>query len=212
VIELWLVRHGQTDWNLQKRWQGWRDVPLNATGVAQARALADALAGESFTHMFTSDLARAQLTAHILQQRLQCPLSIEPLLRERHFGPLEGKPRMDADVHGCIPDTPEFPVIDDTLTSEETDDVFSARVRAFLEVVPSTVAHGRVIAVTHGGFIRMTLSVLSQEPPAALHNTSVTRVHWDGQRWQVHDVDRAVHLLADTGTQSAEAHESDLLR
>ncbi len=212
MIELWLVRHGQTDWNLQRRWQGWRDVPLNATGVAQARALAEALGGESFTHIFTSDLARAQQTAYILQHALQCPLSIEPLLRERRFGPLEGKLRMDEDVYECIPATPEFPVIDDTVTGEETDTAFSSRVRTFLDVVPSTVTNGRVIAVTHGGFIRMTLSILVQEPPAALHNTGVTRLHWDGQRWQVLDVDKAVHLLADAGTQSAEAHESDLLR
>jgi 2,3-bisphosphoglycerate-dependent phosphoglycerate mutase len=211
VVELWLVRHGQTDWNRDKRVQGWRDVPLNATGVAQAKELADALRGQSFTHMFTSDLARAVQTAQILRETVQCPLSINPLLRERRFGPLEGNVRMNADMCDNTSECPDFPSIDETVTSEETDEAFSTRARSFLDAVLRAVTHGRVIAVTHGGFIRMTLCILGQVPPSALHNTGVTRVNWDGHGWQVLDVDRAVHRMEDSRTQSAEAHESDLL-
>ena len=66
MTTLLLVRHGETDWNAEGRLQGHTDTPLNDYGRRQARALADALAGDDFEALYASDLARARETAEIL--------------------------------------------------------------------------------------------------------------------------------------------------
>ena len=90
VMELLLVRHGETDWNRDRRFQGHADPPLNETGRAQARALADELAGEVIDAVYTSDLARARETAEILAARLGAEVVPLRELREIDVGEWQG--------------------------------------------------------------------------------------------------------------------------
>jgi broad specificity phosphatase PhoE len=69
MTELWLVRHGQTDWNLQGRYQGHYDIPLNPVGLAQASCLAEKLVEERFDAIYSSDLLRARVTAETVAER-----------------------------------------------------------------------------------------------------------------------------------------------
>jgi probable phosphoglycerate mutase len=87
---LLLIRHGQTDWNVATRIQGETDIRLNATGLEQARRLAQALADEALDHVISSDLARARDTAAALAQATGAALRIDAGLRERGFGIFEG--------------------------------------------------------------------------------------------------------------------------
>ena len=91
VTRLCLVRHGQTDWNLEGRYQGQSDVPLNDNGRAQARSLIEKLKGKNFSAIYTSDLAHARETAEPISKALDIPLRIEPRLREINQGEWEGQ-------------------------------------------------------------------------------------------------------------------------
>lgn len=88
---LCLVRHGQTDWNLEGRYHGQSDVPLNENGRNQAVVLAQQLQGQSFIAIYTSDLQRAMETARIIASAIHLPVRLEPRLREINQGEWEGQ-------------------------------------------------------------------------------------------------------------------------
>jgi len=87
----YFLRHGQTDWNKERRLQGSHDVPLNATGITQAHDAKDRLAEIPITTICCSPLGRARQTAEIVNEILGCPLVIIDELRECHFGDREGE-------------------------------------------------------------------------------------------------------------------------
>jgi probable phosphoglycerate mutase len=89
-IPFYFIRHGQTDWNLKERWQGWADIPLNETGHAQARSAVSVLAGKGISHIVSSPLIRAHKTAEIINEHLRVPLRIVDGLKECSLGALEG--------------------------------------------------------------------------------------------------------------------------
>jgi probable phosphoglycerate mutase len=85
-----IIRHGETDWNVEKRIQGHTDIPLNETGRAQALAMAFNAAHQRFRAIYSSDLARARETATVLASREDLEVQLLPQLRERHFGMFQG--------------------------------------------------------------------------------------------------------------------------
>jgi broad specificity phosphatase PhoE len=89
---LWLIRHGQTDWNLKGRWQGQSPdaPPLNETGRAQALAVRELLKNEHFSAIYSSDLLRSHQTAQLLAEPLGLSVTLEPRLREMDLGDWEG--------------------------------------------------------------------------------------------------------------------------
>jgi broad specificity phosphatase PhoE len=101
----YFLRHGETDWNLQGRYQGQSDVPLNATGIAQAHAAAERLVGAPIDRIVTSPLVRAHLTATIVAEKLQKPIHLDRGLVERSFGSFNGLVIRDVKrQHGLRPD------------------------------------------------------------------------------------------------------------
>ncbi|MEF9961065.1 MAG: histidine phosphatase family protein [Erysipelotrichaceae bacterium] len=89
-MELYYVRHGQTDWNLQGKIQGDTDIPLNDTGKAQAKDAASQLKNIDFDYIIASPLMRAYETAEIINEYHKKTIVKEERLRERNFGELEG--------------------------------------------------------------------------------------------------------------------------
>lgn len=163
VTTLILVRHGETDWNLDRRVQGSTDIPLNDTGRAQARAVAATLRealldGAPAPTIVSSDLTRARETAEVIGAELEQPVSyIDPDLRERHFGDAEG---LDIDEF--------FTRWGDWLQAkvpgaESPGELRARAVRALRRIDrtarrASAPAAATVIAVTHGALIREVLS------------------------------------------------------
>ena len=93
VGTLVLVRHGQSQWNLENRFTGWVDIPLTAEGEAEARRAGELLKGTTFDHAFTSALSRAQNTLRIILETIgetDLPTDSDQALNERHYGDLQG--------------------------------------------------------------------------------------------------------------------------
>jgi 2,3-bisphosphoglycerate-dependent phosphoglycerate mutase len=149
-----LVRHGETDWNRDRRFQGHADVPLNAAGRAQVRKLAERLAADTFTVAYTSPLRRASESAEILAEKLDVEVRPSDALKEVDVGGWSG-----LTVHEVEDRFPEgFARWVEWRcagwSDGETYEQLGRRVVAGLREIAETHGGERVLAVTHGGPIR----------------------------------------------------------
>ena len=162
VTRIWLVRHGQTDWNTQRRIQGHTPTELNATGRAQAELLADWLfetrRRSPFAAIYSSDLPRAARTAEIIADKLGLPVSCTPQLRERNLGEFEGKTWEEIRTiraavgnriveNGDLADWTGVPGV-------ETDQQLWQRVSKILETIWQQHPGRDILAVSHGGVMK----------------------------------------------------------
>jgi len=151
MTELWLVRHGQTDWNLAGRYQGHEDIPLNAVGLQQADALAEKLAGETFVAIYSSDLLRARVTAETVAERLG--LTVIPLigLREINQGDWQGRTLVDvcAEFGEPDPNAGEEMLLERAPGGESVAEV-AARLKLAADGIAAAHPGGKVLVVTHG--------------------------------------------------------------
>lgn len=159
VAELLIVRHGETDWNHERRLQGHIDTPLNAVGRDQAQALAEDLRaeyGETAPPIYTSDLRRAKDTARIVGRALGVTPQSTPKLRERMLGLVEGKTWDElAETHPDEVRAYRSRVDRDAIPGIELMAAFRQRVlRAVRGVAKRS---DRAIVVTHGGVLRVLL-------------------------------------------------------
>lgn len=89
MSQVFLVRHGETEWNVQRRIQGHSDSPLTQSGIDQAKQVAARLKNEGITHIIASDLGRTQQTAKLIAEACGCEIIADPRLRELNMGVLE---------------------------------------------------------------------------------------------------------------------------
>jgi probable phosphoglycerate mutase len=157
-VQLYLVRHGETEWNLQRRIQGSTDIPLNDTGRDQARETGRLLARRSWDAIYASPLERAFETATIIAAEVGLPAPIAvPELVERNYGAVEG---MTGDeIEASYPNNAEVP------GREERDAVVSRVLPALLEIANRHSGQS-VLVVGHGGVIR---SILGAVDPDGTH-------------------------------------------
>ena len=88
---IYLLRHGQTDWNLERRIQGHLDIPLNETGKKEALVCLEKLSSLDIDKIISSDLIRAKETAQIINEKLHLPIHFDSRLREVNLGNLQGR-------------------------------------------------------------------------------------------------------------------------
>lgn len=154
--DLILIRHGETDWNRELRFQGHADVPLNDIGHEQARRLGLRMAGEAAQYLISSDLMRSQQTATPTAQQLSLPIVTSMSLREQHFGVVEGMraDEIKAQHPRAWEDWLKFQQ-DHAMPSGESTRQFHARILAALCDVVATHPGQTVLVFTHGGALDM---------------------------------------------------------
>ncbi len=158
-----MVRHGETDWNRENRFQGHTDTLLNDTGRTQARALALELADESFGAVYSSPLLRAYETATILAEQSTLAVEQAAALMEVDVGSWSGFTREE--VEARFPDGfSRWLEYGHGWNDGETYDELGERVVTGLLRVADTHSHGTVLAVTHGGPIRSALAAAEGVP------------------------------------------------
>jgi broad specificity phosphatase PhoE len=178
---LYVVRHGETDWNAAERWQGQTDIPLNANGRAQALAVARALRAEGLSGVVTSDLSRAHETARIVAAELGIPVAyVDAALRERSFGSFEGLTREECER--LQPEAWRLWLAGRRLpVGAETREALSTRVVAAIGRAAERVARedAPALVVTHGAALRAIVAAATGELPAPVKNGGLWRVVWD---------------------------------
>lgn len=153
MTTLILVRHGETDWNAQHRWQGHSDTELNDAGREQARRLAEGLG--RVDALYSSDLSRARETAEILAGTIGVEVRFDQRLRERGFGAWEGL--TTEEIESSFPDEQRRwrAGIGAGAHNAEPFEAFAARVGSFVEEIGQRHVGEEVLVVAHGGTIRV---------------------------------------------------------
>jgi broad specificity phosphatase PhoE len=153
VTTILLARHGESDWNRDRRWQGHADRPLTDLGREQARALADRLAATELDAVYSSDLERARETAAIVAEPHRLPVTELPDLREVDVGSWSGLTRAEAEER--FPDAfRRWTEGEEGWDDGETYEQLSERIVGALFAIAARHPGDRILIVAHGGSIR----------------------------------------------------------
>lgn len=187
VTRLIAVRHGETAWNVGSRIQGQLDIPLNDTGLWQARRTARALGDEPVAAIYASDLARAWQTALEIARPHGLPVTPDTGLRERAFGQFEG--RTFADIDAVLPEQARLWRTRDPDFAPEGGEsllTFRARVTDATHRLAGRHPGQLVVLVAHGGVMDVLYrAATGQELQAPrtwqLGNAAINRLLWTPQ-------------------------------
>lgn len=189
MLQVYLVRHGETEWNAARRIQGQSDSPLTANGEHQARLVAQRVSKQGITHVITSDLGRTRRTAQIIAEACGCEVITDPRLRELHMGVLEErlidsltpqeeqwrKQMVDGTADGRIPQGESMSELGD-------------RMREALESCLMLPEGSKPLIVSHGIALGCLISTVLGLPAYAerrlrLRNCSLSRVDYQQSPW-----------------------------
>ncbi len=206
VTQILIIRHGETDWNAEKRLQGHLDVALNAEGERQAAALGQALQNESIDVIISSDLQRAMQTAQAIAAPHNMTVHVDPDLRERCYGAFEGLlyseigehyPEAHTAWHARDIDA-RFPM---GANRAETLREFSQRAVDAIARIATAHAGKKIVIVAHGGVLECAYRAAKGVDLAALRNfdifnASINRMIWDGATMQITQWSDVAHLTS----------------
>jgi len=197
VKRVFIVRHGETDYNAQHRWQGHLDVPLNENGKQQADALATYFADQSIDLIFSSDLKRAYDTAQAIATAKKMDIKKEKRLREVHLGLFQGLTRTQ--IQEAYPQEAFNWDNDDSFVVPQGESRVQLQNRAYAAWQSLTKSKDAktIMLVSHGGTIRMLLQKLFPEKVAyiKLKNTSISIIERDEEgNWQPSALNTTPHL------------------
>ncbi len=189
ITTLLLIRHGETDWDRQGRYDGHTDLRLNAAGRAQAIAVARGLTSPRCHAIVSSPLARAWETSQVIAEKTRVRrLSVDNELIEREYGEVEGLTITDRLLRW--PDG-EWPGL------EELIDVQDRALTALMEIA-STYQGKRIAVVTHNGVINAVLTYLSGGThgigKTTLYSGGITTILHDAEGLRIESVNQTLHM------------------
>ncbi|MGG0657085.1 histidine phosphatase family protein [Rummeliibacillus pycnus] len=189
MTKIYIVRHGETDWNCEGRLQGGTDTTLNVRGKRQATICRNYFEQIKCDAIFTSTLQRAMLTATIMNETLKLPLIPLKEFAERTFGAAEGmtyEERIKEYPHKEYPD-------------QETIDQLIERIASGLQKIHDQYPNGKVLLVTHGAVIHTLFSMVENAEifpqSARLSNGGVSTIHKQDGKWWLDKYNEIQHLL-----------------
>ncbi|QWD98481.1 histidine phosphatase family protein [Polynucleobacter sp. MG-5-Ahmo-C2] len=197
-----LVRHGETDWNAERRLQGHTDIELNTRGLAQATQMARALKNMNFEFdvLYTSDLQRARQTAKAIESLYSVSAIGHSALRERNLGALQGltlneAPHIEPDLWQAHLSRD----IHQEMRGGESILQFSSRIKFALDEIQKSHAGKTILLVSHGGALDMMYRIasnqaLDSEKVVAVPNASLNWISHDGLGWKVENWADTSHL------------------
>jgi alpha-ribazole phosphatase len=200
LSRIYLVRHGETDWNKEDRCQGCLDIELNSEGIRQAEAVAQRLSNEEIHLIYTSNLKRAYRTAEIIGQKSNLEIIKNEALNEIHFGAWEGltfsemRNRSDYNYSDwrLSPHTVQFPGEGSLLNVQK-------RVMKYVDEIISQNKGKNILIVSHGGVLKLIILGLLGIGIEAytkfyIANTSVSIVNVDKDRNYLRTLNDTCHV------------------
>ncbi|AGB79777.1 MULTISPECIES: 2,3-diphosphoglycerate-dependent phosphoglycerate mutase GpmB [Pseudocitrobacter] len=207
MLQVYLVRHGETQWNAERRIQGQSDSPLTQKGEDQAKQVGDRVRSLGITHIITSDLGRTRRTAEIIADACGCEVIADPRLRELNMGVLEQRhidtltAEEEAWRRQLVNGTPDGRIPEGESMQELSERMHSA-LQSCLELPPGS----RPLLVSHGIALGCLVSTILGLPAYAerrlrLRNCSISRVDhqqsaWLASGWVVETAGDVSHLDA----------------
>ncbi|MDH5301882.1 MAG: histidine phosphatase family protein [Gammaproteobacteria bacterium] len=195
-----IIRHGETDWNREKRIQGQLDIPLNDTGRAQALAMAFNAAHHTFSAIYSSDLSRALDTAKALASRESLEVIVSEQLRERHYGILQSVTKDEAKTKH--PQAHARYAVRDLHYDFETGEsllAFSQRVITIFNELASRHRKQQIAVICHAGVLDVlyrhaTGRSLESARDFAVPNCALNWFEHRAGQWQLRSWDEHQHL------------------
>ena len=199
---LYIVRHGETDWNKMGKYQGITDVPLNENGLNQAKACGQALKGVKFDRILSSDLSRALVTAEAIRGDRTTPITVDERLRELNFGDWEAMLFSDIEARwpGLIDEMYLRPHLVKVPNGESFKDLQDRAWAGLEEFINANDEEETLLIACHGGTIRTLLCKLLDISIShcwnfSQGNTAINRIFYNGMGEFDHNV---LNLLNDT--------------
>ncbi|MEC9461157.1 MAG: histidine phosphatase family protein [SAR324 cluster bacterium] len=197
--EIIFIRHGETEWNSQKRMQGHSNSDLSEVGMGQIQALGELMKNVSFDHIYSSDSLRTRQTAEAITQYSGHTLQFDQRIREKNLGVFEGLTSTEArerhpEIYRLFKTAGANYVIDE---GESTQQLLE-RALEFIEEIRRRHPQERVVMVTHGGVVRVLMKHalgLSIDAPTRfiIKNTGIFGLIWN-ENWLVTQMGVVSHL------------------
>ncbi|MHA6310120.1 MULTISPECIES: 2,3-diphosphoglycerate-dependent phosphoglycerate mutase GpmB [Pantoea] len=207
MLQVYLVRHGETVWNAERRIQGQSDSPLTEKGEQQAHQVGERVRSLGITHIIASDLGRTRHTAEIIADACGCVVTLDPRLRELNMGVLEKRP-----LDGLTAEEEQWraTLVNGTeggrIPNGESMTEMATRMHQALNACLDLPAGSRPLIVSHGMALGVLVSTILGLPAHAerrlrLRNCSISRVDhqqsaWLAQGWVVETAGDISHLDA----------------